>query len=429
MNGIGNDFVVIDAREHDWQFDDEQIRFLADRENKTTKGCDQVLIIRKPKDEKHTCFMEIRNQDGGEAEACGNGTRAIAGFLHNESSGNETDTIIETMRDNLKCITSYVNDSKPRTKLPTPIHLDTPMKVKTFVNNAEFVNNAVPVTLHEHLPPAYIVNVGNPHAVFLIDDDQDLDKIAEKYGPELAEKYNNTEKLRHQLLPEGANFNFIHKPNCKSSSCLFDLVYGEPALRVYERGAGLTKACGTGAWASSAVSSHFIINGKIPGYTTKFINRITLRITQEGGELLTHITFHKNGKPITKEFFGIAQEIHEFTIEGEAIIEFNDEIDILDELKTALDTYDEARTDYLKKQGEPSIGHNMPPPPEVEEAKKRLEAYEQDPDSIDKQWWQNWLEKLEGFFTSIINESKKYPSLKKAIFSIAAIISFIKLLF
>lgn len=214
MNGLGNDFIVIDARETALTLRPEHIRQLAARENRDTKGCDQLLIMREPVGSA-TVLMEIYNADGSQVEACGNGTRAVAALLAQEHC------TIETLGGVLACHVEKdglvtVDMGQPRLA-PSDIPVSDP--------------NIDPrsVSLHEDLPPACLVSMGNPHAVIFVDGDPR--QMAAHYGPELE---------HHALFPARANINFcvVHDA-------------GHLQLATWERGAGLTKACGTGACATA----------------------------------------------------------------------------------------------------------------------------------------------------------------------------------
>ena len=154
MNGIGNDFVVLDGRQNALAFTPEEIRALADRENETTGGCDQLLIIRPPKKDGDV-FMQIFNADGGEVGACGNGARAVAGYLHKYD--NLQNATIETLGGVLQTERNGSDDFAVKMPPPKFGWRDIPL--------AKDIGDTSQVTLHPDLPPAFLVNVGNPHAV------------------------------------------------------------------------------------------------------------------------------------------------------------------------------------------------------------------------------------------------------------------------
>ncbi|MGC6475128.1 MAG: diaminopimelate epimerase [Parvibaculales bacterium] len=218
MNGLGNDFVVLDARLNELHLTQAQVRNIADRDNPVTMGCDQIMIIR-PARGNGDCFAEIRNADGGEVEACGNGTRAVAAYL-NKKDGLAS-CRIETLAGELDCATQLdrVNVTMPAPKFSWQ---DIPL--------SEDIGKTNGVVLHPDLPPAFLVNVGNPHAVIFAA--KKTKWMASKYGSELE---------HHELFPNRANINFVQQFR----------QFDRPTLGVHtwERGAGLTQACGTGACA------------------------------------------------------------------------------------------------------------------------------------------------------------------------------------
>ena len=239
MSGLGNDFIIIDARKNALALTPEQVRQLATRDNQITKGCDQVLVLHPPKS-GGDIFMQIFNADGGQVEACGNGTRAVAQWLAKKGEGEEygSDILIhiETLGGLLRCqfIEEYTEETKYYAKIIMP-----PPKFgwRDIPLNKE-INDTAQVQLHEDLPPAFLVNVGNPHAVFFVADSDNVDDMAQKYGEEL---------VHHSLFKQGANINFAHIRKDRAR---------EIDIATWERGAGLTQACGTGACAVVIATKH-----------------------------------------------------------------------------------------------------------------------------------------------------------------------------
>lgn len=230
MNGLGNDFVLLDFRSQNIALTEADIRALGDRENPQTKGFDQLLVLR-PARHGGSCFMEIFNADASRVGACGNGTRAAAAFIGAQTSLIETDggTLTcerlpaeaspQSDRETLVC----VNMGRPNLDAA-----DIPLRATDI--------DTMSVPLHEDLPPACMVNMGNPHAVIFINDDQH--QASERNGRALALEYGEALE-HHPLFPERANINFVE-------------ILGETELRLdtWERSAGLTQACGSGACAS-----------------------------------------------------------------------------------------------------------------------------------------------------------------------------------
>jgi diaminopimelate epimerase len=216
MNGLGNDFVVVEARTTPFRPGREEARAIADRT--TGVGCDQLISI-EPSD-KADAFMRIWNADGGEVDACGNATRCVAALLM-DASGNDN-AVIETEAGILRASRSgdqiSVDMGEPRLvwrEIPLAREMDT-VSLDFGVGG---------------LTAPGAVSMGNPHVVFFTDD---VD-LAATVGP-LVEN--------DPLFPEAVNVGFAHV-----------LSPDRIRLRVWARGAGLTKACGTGACAA-LVAAH-----------------------------------------------------------------------------------------------------------------------------------------------------------------------------
>ena len=216
MHGAGNDFVVIDERTRPLDLSPDQVRALSDR--RTGIGCDQFITLHKPPPGTDAdLVMRIRNPDGNEAGACGNATRCIAELLF-EQTGHPYQ-VIRTIAGDLPA--ERLPDGRFRVDMGAP-RLDW----------AEIPLAHPADTLHLPLPgdPA-ACSMGNPHATLFVPDVA----MAAIDGPALE---------RHALFPERANIGFATI-----------LTPGRMRLRVWERGAGLTLACGSGACAA-VVNAH-----------------------------------------------------------------------------------------------------------------------------------------------------------------------------
>jgi diaminopimelate epimerase len=221
MHGLGNDFVVLDQRRDPVRIDAAAARALADRH--TGIGCDQVLLLEAPHDVRAQVFMRILNPDGSEAEACGNGTRCIASLVAGESGRREV--LIETVAGLL------------------PASIDAAGVATVAMGEPRFGWRDIPLsremdTLHVDLrrgPLADPVctNMGNPHATFFVDDAEAIDLAV--LGPELE---------HDTLFPERANIGLAEVRDRQTIR-----------FRVWERGAGITRACGSGACAAM-VAAH-----------------------------------------------------------------------------------------------------------------------------------------------------------------------------
>jgi diaminopimelate epimerase len=226
MHGLGNDFVVIDARDRPFPLDADRARAIADR--RTGVGCDQLLILERPAgpgtgNGAADVVMRIRNADGGEVEACGNGARCVADVVMRETGRDHV--VIETVVGLLDAErAASARDGTPRVTVDMgPARLDW----RDIPLSAPQDTGRLDLTLGPLREPV-AVNIGNPHAVFFVDDAQAIDLAG--LGPVLE---------RHKLFPERAN---IEVAQVLSPSRI--------RMRVWERGVGITRACGTGACAT-----------------------------------------------------------------------------------------------------------------------------------------------------------------------------------
>ena len=230
MDGLGNDFVIIDQRYQNYNLTKDQIIKICDRK---FIGCDQLIFIKKS-DEKDA-GLEFYNSDGSVSGACGNGTRCVADLLSKENHDKEI--ILWTSSGALK--SQILDDNLVETEIGVPktnwneIPLNQKLDTKNL--NIKIVNkNNI-----EHVGGTS-VNVGNPHIVFFVDSIEDYD--LKKIGPEIE---------NHSYFPEKCNVTLAQVINKKLIK-----------VKVWERGAGLTKACGTAACATA-------VAGNINGLTDK----------------------------------------------------------------------------------------------------------------------------------------------------------------
>lgn len=211
MHGLGNDFVIFDAREAPLEMDAARARALADR--RTGIGCDQLIVL-EPSGLADV-RMRIWNADGGEVESCGNASRCVAAILGGDSR-------IETKGGILAASAAgdaaRVDMGAPRfgwNEIPLAYAMD---------------STALPVGW-ESLQAPFAVNVGNPHVVFFVEDAEAVE--LERLGPLIE---------TDPLFPQRVNVN-VASVEDKAIR-----------LRVWERGAGLTRACGTGACATAVAA-------------------------------------------------------------------------------------------------------------------------------------------------------------------------------
>ena len=219
MDGLGNDFVIIDNRQKITNLTKEQIIKIC---NRNFLGCDQLILIEK--DKSADAFLKFYNSDGGESGACGNGTRCVADLISKER--NNKSIVLKTISGILKSeilgnniVTTEIGKAKMKwNEIPLSEKLNTKnLNIKiSDKNNKEHTGGTA-------------VNVGNPHIVFFVNqiDNYDIKKI----GPNIE---------NHKIFPEKCNVTIAQ-------------VVDENLIKVkvWERGAGLTKACGTAACATA----------------------------------------------------------------------------------------------------------------------------------------------------------------------------------
>tara|TARA_A100001015_G_scaffold97542_1_gene108283 strand:+ start:48 stop:872 length:825 start_codon:yes stop_codon:yes gene_type:complete len=232
MDGLGNDFVIIDNREKVTYLNKEQIIKICDRK---FEGCDQLILIKKH--EISDASLEFYNSDGGVSGACGNGTRCVADLLARESD--KKIVILNTLSGNLKSeilehkiVSTEIGIGKTKwNEIPLSKDLNTKnlnIKIFDLDNNVHIGGTAI--------------NVGNPHIIFFVKNNENFD--IKKIGPEIE---------NHELFPEKCNVTLATIINK-------DLI----KVKVWERGAGLTKACGTAACATAFAAKEMgLTNNKV----------------------------------------------------------------------------------------------------------------------------------------------------------------------
>ena len=226
MHGLGNDFVVLDGRARMLGIGPKEARAIADR--RTGVGCDQLLIVKPANGSGADAFMEIRNCDGDEVEACGNGTRCIAAMLMDEKG---TDAAIVETVAGLLAATRDASGQVTVDMGPARIDWsDIPLAGATDTLHVDVSSG----------PLADAVNLGNPHAVFVVDDAEAVDLVT--HGPKLE---------HHPLFPERANIEVVSK-----------LGPDRYRMRVWERSAGITRACGSGACAAAVALNRRGLTGR-----------------------------------------------------------------------------------------------------------------------------------------------------------------------
>jgi diaminopimelate epimerase len=225
MNGLGNDFVVLDLRTHALDLGEAATRAIADR--KTGIGCDQLITIEPPRKDGDA-FMGIRNADGSLVGACGNATRCVGRLLMDETGRREIH--LETPSGPVICFDAGGGRITVDMGAPRLAWNEIPLS-EEFRDTRAIELEVGPLGAPVMHSPA-VVNMGNPHAVFFVKDAGVIDLA--RIGPMLE---------HHPLFPERANISVAQV-----------LDRDHILLRVWERGAGLTRACGTAACATAVAA-------------------------------------------------------------------------------------------------------------------------------------------------------------------------------
>lgn len=227
MHGLGNDFVVFDAVNQQVTLDETQLRAIADR--RFGIGCDQILLVERPRHPDTEFFYRIFNADGGEVEQCGNGARCFARFVHSKGLTDSREIPVGTASGNIRLYLEQgdqvrVNMGRPYFE-PAEIPFDAPLRETLYAIDVDGTTVEIGA-----------VSMGNPHAVLLVDDVHHAP--VHVLGPAIEQ---------HVRFPRRTNVGFmaVHDRDVVD-------------LRVYERGAGETLACGTGACAA-------VVSGRLRG--------------------------------------------------------------------------------------------------------------------------------------------------------------------
>ena len=242
MHGLGNDFVMIDAVRQDIRLSGDQVRWLADRHFGV--GCDQLLVVEPAQTPGVDFRYRIFNADGGEVEQCGNGARCFARFVFEQGLSDKREIRVETKKG---IITPRLEDDGMVTVdmgVPVLKHADVPFVSDSdaWVQPLDVAGTTVAITA---------VSMGNPHAVQVVAD-VDTAPVAEQ-GPLIE---------HHPRFPARVNAGFLQVVD-----------EHHVRLRVFERGAGETLACGTGACAA-------VVAGILRGLVAS-----PVRVATRGGEL------------------------------------------------------------------------------------------------------------------------------------------------
>ena len=221
MHGLGNDFMVVDCITQNVFFSPELIRRLADRH--TGVGFDQLLMVEAPYDPETDFHYRIFNADGSEVEQCGNGARCFATFVRMKGLTNKFSINVSTKKG--KILLDVENDDQITVNMGIPEFEPSKIPFRAKQMEKTYIMRVAEQTLF-----CGAVSMGNPHVVTMVDSVKTAD--VEHLGPLLES---------HERFPERVNAGFMEVVS-----------RDEINLRVYERGAGETQACGTGACAAVA---------------------------------------------------------------------------------------------------------------------------------------------------------------------------------
>ncbi|ENQ1532922.1 diaminopimelate epimerase [Vibrio parahaemolyticus] len=253
MHGLGNDFMVVDCITQNVFFSQDLIRRLADRH--TGVGFDQLLVVEAPYDPETDFHYRIFNADGSEVEQCGNGARCFARFVRLKGLTNKYSISVSTKKG--KMILDVEDDGEVTVNMGVPEFEPNKIPFKAKQKEKTYIMRAGDKTLF-----CGAVSMGNPHVVTVVDDVDTAD--VDILGPLLES---------HERFPERVNAGFMQVVS-----------RDHIRLRVYERGAGETQACGSGACGAVAVG---ILQGLLDE---------SVKVSLPGGEL--HISWQGPGKPL-----------------------------------------------------------------------------------------------------------------------------------
>lgn len=231
MNGLGNDFIVVDGRQSPYSPTADQVRALSAR-GEGAIGCDQFIVLEPSS--RADLFMRIWNGDGTQVQACGNATRCVGQLLLDETGA--PSVTIETVAGLLGA------SRPPEGQGGVTVDMGAPRLGWDQIPLAqEMDTRALETSLAPNLTRPGCVNMGNPHVVFFVPDIETVP--VRDIGPVIE---------HHPMFPEGVNVGFAQI-----------LAHNRIRLRVWERGAGLTKACGTGACAALVAAHRQGLTGRV----------------------------------------------------------------------------------------------------------------------------------------------------------------------
>jgi diaminopimelate epimerase len=222
MHGLGNDFMVIDGVTNEINLSAAEIRALSNRH--TGVGFDQCLLVTKSNDSQIDFFYKIYNSNGTEVSQCGNGARCLARFI--QFLGLTDKKVIWVATNSTKMRLTIENDDSVTIDFEKPIL--TPAAIPFLATQQQIY---YPIKINDEIINMHVINVGNPHAILVVDN------LTDEYVASVGQSIS-----LHDLFPEQTNVGFM---TILSSKHIL--------LRVYERGCGETLACGSGAVAAAAI--------------------------------------------------------------------------------------------------------------------------------------------------------------------------------
>ena len=228
MDGLGNDFIIFDKRKKSISLTKDQIIKISDRNN---IGCDQVIFI--DKDESNNAFLKFYNSDGGEISACGNGSRCVAYLLMKENNSKKI-----SLRTKVGILQAELNDKNLvsiNMGQPNFEWNKIPLLKKMDNQNLEIKINSID---GKEVIGGFSLSIGNPHVIFFVEDFNQFN--LKEIGPKIE---------NHSYFPEKCNVTLANIKNRKHVK-----------IKVWERGAGLTKACGTAACAAAVSGAVLKLN-------------------------------------------------------------------------------------------------------------------------------------------------------------------------
>ncbi|WP_299597731.1 diaminopimelate epimerase [uncultured Microbulbifer sp.] len=254
MHGLGNDFVMVDGITQRVKLSPEKVRQIADRH--TGIGCDQLLLVEAPRNPDLDFRYRIYNADGSEVENCGNGARCFARFVRERRLTSKEKILVETAAGTLALNVQGADQVSVEMGAPVLEPAQIPFE-------ADIQAETYPLVVDGETYNIGAVSMGNPHAVLLVEDV--FNAPVDSLGPAIE---------CHPRFPAKVNVGFLQIED-----------RGKARLRVWERGVGETRACGTGACAA-------MVSARLRGLVDE-----ELQITLPGGTLTIH--WPGPGEPVT----------------------------------------------------------------------------------------------------------------------------------